>query len=153
MGIAGSCCHALFYPAADVLVSAAQPPESSYTHAVSLAVGHGAGSLARGRRTRLVSECRSGGAADMRRFPLSLLALSVLFCVGMWMFVSRVIVPQQKAYAAVHGNPRGNLSDLYPRWLGSRELLLHGRDRSEEHTSELQSPDHLVCRLLLEKKK
>src|SRR5258708_11855777 len=30
----------------------------------------------------------------------------------------------------------------------SREL-----PRSEEHTSELQSPDHLVCRLLLEKKK
>src|SRR5258708_14095303 len=27
------------------------------------------------------------------------------------------------------------------------------RVRSEEHTSELQSPDHLVCRLLLEKKK
>src|SRR5947208_10142660 len=30
---------------------------------------------------------------------------------------------------------------------GKREV------RSEEHTSELQSPDHLVCRLLLEKKK
>src|SRR5258708_26778894 len=29
----------------------------------------------------------------------------------------------------------------------------HARTRSEEHTSELQSPDHLVCRLLLEKKK
>src|SRR5258708_23168728 len=30
---------------------------------------------------------------------------------------------------------------------------LRDRDhRSEEHTSELQSPDHLVCRLLLEKK-
>src|SRR5258708_18552883 len=28
-----------------------------------------------------------------------------------------------------------------------------GSSRSEEHTSELQSPDHLVCRLLLEKKK
>src|SRR5258708_30829127 len=28
-----------------------------------------------------------------------------------------------------------------------------GQNRSEEHTSELQSPDHLVCRLLLEKKK
>src|SRR5258708_31298455 len=28
-----------------------------------------------------------------------------------------------------------------------------GPRRSEEHTSELQSPDHLVCRLLLEKKK
>src|SRR5207244_11005705 len=29
----------------------------------------------------------------------------------------------------------------------------HLEVRSEEHTSELQSPDHLVCRLLLEKKK
>src|SRR5438552_5709322 len=29
----------------------------------------------------------------------------------------------------------------------------HITARSEEHTSELQSPDHLVCRLLLEKKK
>src|SRR5258708_24101563 len=29
----------------------------------------------------------------------------------------------------------------------------HKKKRSEEHTSELQSPDHLVCRLLLEKKK
>src|SRR5258708_16241177 len=39
---------------------------------------------------------------------------------------------------------------LYHRatW-GSR----HELGRSEEHTSELQSPDHLVCRLLLEKKK
>src|SRR5438552_9946396 len=32
-------------------------------------------------------------------------------------------------------------------------LLARHRNRSEEHTSELQSPDHLVCRLLLEKKK
>src|SRR5258708_22738475 len=32
-------------------------------------------------------------------------------------------------------------------------LGLHLGARSEEHTSELQSPDHLVCRLLLEKKK
>src|SRR5947208_8041512 len=33
---------------------------------------------------------------------------------------------------------------------GTGRRSLH---RSEEHTSELQSPDHLVCRLLLEKKK
>src|SRR5207244_11407728 len=32
-------------------------------------------------------------------------------------------------------------------------LLVEMHGRSEEHTSELQSPDHLVCRLLLEKKK
>src|SRR5258708_29930051 len=37
-----------------------------------------------------------------------------------------------------------------PRY-GSTSLA--ARARSEEHTSELQSPDHLVCRLLLEKKK
>src|SRR5258708_29045525 len=34
-----------------------------------------------------------------------------------------------------------------------REYRFDNDDRSEEHTSELQSPDHLVCRLLLEKKK
>src|SRR5947208_9305261 len=33
------------------------------------------------------------------------------------------------------------------------EPVVGRRRRSEEHTSEFQSPDHLVCRLLLEKKK
>src|SRR5207244_12576241 len=42
---------------------------------------------------------------------------------------------------------RAGLDDLL---CGRRE---HRSLRSEEHTSELQSPDHLVCRLLLEKKK
>src|SRR5260364_219407 len=39
--------------------------------------------------------------------------------------------------------------------LAERDSLEHAATllRSEEHTSELQSPDHLVCRLLLEKKK
>src|SRR5258708_10489000 len=39
--------------------------------------------------------------------------------------------------------------------VGSRHMrrLHDSLQRSEEHTSELQSPDHLVCRLLLEKKK
>src|SRR5438876_8483394 len=32
-------------------------------------------------------------------------------------------------------------------------IIKDHNDRSEEHTSELQSPVHLVCRLLLEKKK
>src|SRR5258708_28482186 len=58
----------------------------------------------------------------------------------------------------------GELNDLHPIPQRPRNRLQHigGRDeqhaaqierRSEEHTSELQSPDHLVCRLLLEKKK
>jgi len=71
-------------------------------------------------------------------YPIGL-ATSLLLCSGMWLYVSRVIVPQQKAYAATHGNPRGNLSDLYPRWLGSRELLLHRRDPySAEITRQIQ---------------
>ena len=35
----------------------------------------------------------------------------------------------------------------------SLKTVAYNSVRSEEHTSELQSPDHLVCRLLLEKKK
>src|SRR5438552_14392879 len=46
--------------------------------------------------------------------------------------------PVEVAQSGVHdGNIRGQVAAA----------------RSEEHTSELQSPDHLVCRLLLEKKK
>src|SRR5258708_15120612 len=39
------------------------------------------------------------------------------------------------------------------RAAGKAGQRLRMAERSEEHTSELQSPDHLVCRLLLEKKK
>src|SRR5438876_12200017 len=35
----------------------------------------------------------------------------------------------------------------------AKQVLAAAQQRSEEHTSELQSPVHLVCRLLLEKKK
>src|SRR5258708_15274787 len=45
---------------------------------------------------------------------------------------------------AAGSRPRSRSSAL------ARVAVFH---RSEEHTSELQSPDHLVCRLLLEKKK
>src|SRR5947208_6838455 len=37
-------------------------------------------------------------------------------------------------------------------WVNMVEICRWPKARSEEHTSELQSPDHLVCRLLLEKK-
>src|SRR2546426_2792254 len=38
-------------------------------------------------------------------------------------------------------------------WMATGWLTANGTCRSEEHTSELQSPCNLVCRLLLEKKK
>ncbi len=42
--------------------------------------------------------------------------------------MQHVMIGHQASYAAEHDIPRGNLSDLYPRWLGARELLLHHRD-------------------------
>src|SRR4051794_41725536 len=45
----------------------------------------------------------------------------------------------------------GALAEAHPGF--AFEALRRARSRSEEHTSELQSPVHLVCRLLLEKKK
>src|SRR5207244_11317926 len=47
---------------------------------------------------------------------------------------------------------RGGRRISRPELFGDRLEPLDARrvDRSEEHTSELQSPDHLVCRLLLE---
>src|SRR5258708_23878019 len=43
-------------------------------------------------------------------------------------------------------------TDRKAQKMPSHECQSSGTPRSEEHTSELQSPDHLVCRLLLEKK-
>src|SRR5207244_9439129 len=62
----------------------------------------------------------------------------------------------REAGQAMEVNAQGGLLEMktYPA-VGTQieitNLLSH--ERSEEHTSELQSPDHLVCRLLLEKKK
>jgi Glycosyltransferase family 87 len=68
------------------------------------------------------------------------LLLALLFAGSMRFYVQRVLVPYQKADAAAHGRPRGNLSDLYPRWLGTRELLLHHRNPySFEVTREIQN--------------
>src|SRR5258708_17022649 len=68
-------------------------------------------------------------------------------------------------HGIIEGLRRLSFNRLKPRGIRSRarrrlvvdgwatERAGAGRGRSEEHTSELQSPDHLVCRLLLEKKK
>src|SRR2546422_8553420 len=47
----------------------------------------------------------------------------------------------------------GDLSRRAARYVRDRAVRTHKDLRSEEHTSELQSRLHLVCRLLLEKKK
>src|SRR2546427_7062393 len=52
--------------------------------------------------------------------------------------------PAGLGFAGVH-EPDGRLVSV--------DVRVHRTDRSEEHTSELQSQSNLVCRLLLEKKK
>ncbi len=66
-------------------------------------------------------------------------AAALMFAASMWFYADCILVPYQIADAAAHDRPRGYLSDLYPRWLGARELLLHGRDPySPEITREIQ---------------
>jgi len=67
------------------------------------------------------------------------LALALLLAGSMWFYVQRVFIRYQQADAAAHDRPRGSFSDLYPRWLGARELLLRHRDPySQELTREIQ---------------
>src|SRR2546422_7905917 len=66
------------------------------------------------------------------------------------LFRSPVGHPDRSQQVAVEGPGDGGA------WAAGRrchEDLVHVVERSEEHTSELQSRLHLVCRLLLEKKK
>src|SRR5258708_26176430 len=65
-----------------------------------------------------------------RSLTLRLTAATIVFAVGLWIVL-----------------------DMEPSWWRLALTIAFGLARSEEHTSELQSPDHLVCRLLLEKKK
>jgi len=76
----------------------------------------------------------------LKRLPLSvLLVLAIAASASTWFYISHILKPQQIADAAAKHQPRGNLSDLYPRWLGARELLLRRRNPySGEITREIQ---------------
>jgi hypothetical protein len=63
-----------------------------------------------------------------RWLPRLILAASLLICLGVWRWAESVLVPVNTQAAQSGQIPIGNHSDLYPRWFGSRELLLHHRD-------------------------
>jgi Glycosyltransferase family 87 len=75
-----------------------------------------------------------------KRWQLALwLVLALVAATSMWFYVDRILVGHQVTEAAANDRPRGNLSDLYPRWLGARELLLHHRNPySEDVALEIQ---------------
>src|SRR5256885_5629954 len=88
-------------------------------------------------------------------FPYTTLFRSLLEVARVW--ANTKPAPKRSVYfAAVAAEEQGLLGSAY---LGQHPPIPAGRialnlnyDRSEEHTSELQSPCNLVCRLLLEKK-
>src|SRR5258708_16658153 len=63
------------------------------------------------------------------------------------------LFPYTTLFRSYLKSARRSRSPTRQRHRRCRKLNNLRRWRSEEHTSELQSPDHLVCRLLLEKKK
>src|SRR5258708_31013523 len=92
----------------------------------------------------------------IRRPPRStLFPYTTLFRSICWLLLVhqvKILVPwyPEAVTPQLHPTQRQRKPLLPSRLLPQPLLLLL---RSEEHTSELQSPDHLVCRLLLEKKK
>ena len=58
----------------------------------------------------------------------------------MWHWAKTILVPAYTAKVLAEKRPVGNNSDLYPRWLGAREMLLHGRDPyGADVTREIQT--------------
>src|SRR5258708_26962953 len=63
------------------------------------------------------------------------------------------LFPYTTLFRSLPARPSSRTEDQQPLRFHVRQTGCAAPARSEEHTSELQSPDHLVCRLLLEKKK
>lgn len=62
----------------------------------------------------------------MRRWAAP--ALALVLALSMGYYILGILIPMQVREARSRGTPRGNLSDLYPRWLGAKALLEQGRD-------------------------
>src|SRR5207244_7860412 len=87
----------------------------------------------------------------------------LLFLYFFFSFILRPPISTLFPYTTLFRSAIGGLKEepIYRLRRRYRIWILHdavkrdrsANSRSEEHTSELQSPDHLVCRLLLEKKK
>ena len=74
----------------------------------------------------------------MSKQPFMILGAGLLM-MAMWIWVQKIGIPHQQVESKTLGIPRGNLSDLYPRWLGARELVLHRRDPyGADVTAEIQ---------------
>ena len=69
------------------------------------------------------------------------------------MYIKKIILENFRNYKNEEIEFDEKLNIIVGENAQGKTSLLESVYRSEEHTSELQSPSHLVCRLLLEKKK
>ena len=88
---------------------------------------------------------------SLRQLPLFILPISR--CGSAPSLYSPLLVAAVPPLLILPGSRCGSAPAFYTDHFSLRQGPLFYTVRSEEHTSELQSPDHLVCRLLLEKKK
>src|SRR5437868_8552442 len=74
-----------------------------------------------------------------KHFPLWFL-LSLCVSATTWLYVRQILIPWADAKDLQEGGLKAQMWDLYPRWVGARELLLHGRNPyGPEVTQEIQT--------------
>jgi hypothetical protein len=64
------------------------------------------------------------------------IAVALAMFIGMWAYVVRVANPNIRRQAAISGDRAGELGDLYPRWYGTRQLVLHGQNPYGQRVSD-----------------
>ncbi len=62
------------------------------------------------------------------KYSLLWLALSLCFSVTAWLYADRILGPWTDARDLQAEGLKAKMGDLYPRWVGTRELLIHGRN-------------------------
>ena len=63
-------------------------------------------------------------------------AIALAMCAGMWAYVVRIANPRIRLQAARTGNRAGVLGDLYPRWYGTRQLVLNRQNPYGQSVSQ-----------------
>src|SRR5256885_3122455 len=89
----------------------------------------------------------------LRYLVFAAFAASVLTALASWLVRTRRISPFGALGRTLRAASDPLIRPIEARLVRAGGNPVHAGWRSEEHTSELQSPCNLVCRLLLEKKK
>ena len=67
--------------------------------------------------------------------PITVTVALAMF-IGLWAYVVRIANPNISRQATIARDRAGDLGDLYPRWYGTRQLVLHGQNPYGQRVSE-----------------